>query len=90
MSDAVRRQFPPTLLITATRAVELSAAAYTQSRLIDLGRESDLQVWDWLGHAFHLTDTLPESQQALHDCALFQPTSRVAGASLGRCALTRC
>ncbi|WP_349656575.1 alpha/beta hydrolase [Xanthomonas sp. 10-10] len=70
-SDAVLRQFPPTLLITATRAAELSAAAYTHSRLIDLGRESDLHVWDGLGHAFHLTDTLPESQQALRVTARF-------------------
>ncbi|APO95883.1 alpha/beta hydrolase [Xanthomonas vesicatoria] len=70
-SDAVLRQFPPTLLITATRAAELSAAAYTHSRLIDLGRESDLHVWDGLGHAFHLTETLPESQQALRVTARF-------------------
>ncbi|PPV07680.1 esterase [Xanthomonas bromi] len=43
----------------------MSTAAYTHARLVDLGRESDLHVWDGLGHAFHLTDTLPESQQAL-------------------------
>ncbi|NIJ82185.1 alpha/beta hydrolase [Xanthomonas cannabis] len=70
-SDAVLRQFPPTLLITATRAAELSTAAYTHSRLIDLGRESDLHVWDGLGHGFHFTETLPESQQALRVMARF-------------------
>ena len=70
-SDAVLRQFPPTLLITATRAAELSNASYTHARLVDLGRESDLHVWDGLGHAFHLTDTLPESQQALRVMARF-------------------
>ncbi len=53
VSDAVRRQVPPTLSITATRATQLSAAAYTQSRLIDPGREWDLHVWGGLGHAFH-------------------------------------
>lgn len=59
------------MLITATRAAELSNASYTHARLVDLGRESDLHVWDGLGHAFHLTDTLPESQQALRVMARF-------------------
>ncbi|MBD8634557.1 alpha/beta hydrolase [Stenotrophomonas sp. CFBP 13725] len=70
-SDAVLAQFPPTLFITATRAAELSAASYTHSRLIDLGRESDLHVWDGLGHAFHLDARLPESQQAYRVMARF-------------------
>ncbi|MCC8554746.1 alpha/beta hydrolase [Xanthomonas hortorum] len=70
-SDAVLRQFPPTLFLTATRAAELSATAYTHARLVDLGRESDLHVWDGLGHGFHLTETLPESQQALRVTARF-------------------
>ncbi len=70
-SDAVLQQFPPTLFLTATRAAELSNAAYTHARLVDLGRESDLHVWDGLGHAFHLTNALPESQQALRVAARF-------------------
>jgi len=70
-SDAVLAQFPPTLFITATRAAELSNVTYTHSRLVDLGRESDLHVWDGLGHAFHLDARLPESQQACRVMARF-------------------
>ncbi|ROP80311.1 acetyl esterase/lipase [Stenotrophomonas rhizophila] len=70
-SDAVLAQFPPTLFITATRAAELSNVSFTHSRLVDLGRESDLHVWDGLGHAFHLDARLPESQQAYRVMARF-------------------
>lgn len=70
-SDAVLAQFPPLLFITGTRAAELSNVAYTHSRLVDLGRDADLHVWDGMGHAFHLNDALPESQQALRVIARF-------------------
>jgi epsilon-lactone hydrolase len=70
-SDAVLAQFPPTLFITATRAAELSSASHTHARLVDLGRTSDLHVWDGLGHAFYLNTRLPESQQALRVMARF-------------------
>jgi len=70
-SDAVLAQFPPLLFITGTRASELSNASYTHSRLVDLDREADLHVWDGMGHAFHLNDALPESQQALRVIARF-------------------
>jgi monoterpene epsilon-lactone hydrolase len=70
-SDAVLKQFPPVLFITGTRAAELSNASYTHSRLVDLGREADLHVWDGMGHAFHLNTALPESQQALRVIARF-------------------
>lgn len=70
-SDALLAQFPPLLFVTGTRAAELSNVAYTHSRLVDLGREADLHVWDGMGHAFHLNDALPESQQALRVIARF-------------------
>jgi acetyl esterase/lipase len=70
-SDAVLAQFPPTLLITGTRAAELSSVVYTHSRLVDLGREADLHVWDGVGHGFFMNVDLPESQQALRVIARF-------------------
>ena len=69
--DDTMRAFPPTLLITATRASELSAAVYTHSRLTALGVEADLHVWDGLGHAFHLNEELPESREAYAVIARF-------------------
>ncbi len=90
-SDAVLRQFPPTLLITATRAAGLSTAAYTHARLVDLGRESDLHVWDGLGHAFHLTDTLPrKASRRYASLRVFQQASGAAADAIGCAALTRC
>ncbi len=70
-SEPLLAQFPPTLFITATRAAELSNVAYMHGRLVDLGRESDLHVWEGLGHAFHLDAKLPESQQAYRVMARF-------------------
>lgn len=70
-SDATLKRFPPTLFITATRAAELSAASFSHSRLTALGVETDLHVWDGVGHAFYLDADLPESQQALSVIARF-------------------
>lgn len=70
-SEELLARFPPTLFITATRAAELSNVSYMHGRLVDLGRESDLHVWEGLGHAFHLDAKLPESQQAYRVMARF-------------------
>lgn len=69
--DETLRAFPPTLLITATRASDLSAAVYTHSRLVALGVEADLHVWEGLGHAFLLNGDLPESREAYGVIARF-------------------
>jgi acetyl esterase/lipase len=57
-------RFPPALLITATRAMELSAAVNTHRELVNAGVEADLHVWDGLGHAFFYNPALPESREA--------------------------
>lgn len=65
-SDAVLKRFPPTLLLSATRAGELSATVDTHRRLVRNGVKADLHVWDGLGHAFYaLNPDLPESREAL-------------------------
>lgn len=43
--------------------IEPSNVVHTHSRLVELGREADLPVWDGMGHACQLDDTLPESRQ---------------------------
>jgi len=63
-SPELLRRFPPTLLITASRAGELSSAINTHRLLIKAGAEADLHVWDGLGHAFFLNVDLPESREA--------------------------
>lgn len=64
-SNEVLRKFPPTLLLTATRAGEMSAAVNTHRLLVRNGVKSDLHVWDGLGHGFFKNDTLPETREAV-------------------------
>jgi len=65
-SPEVLSRFPPSLLITGTRDLVLSAAAHTHARLISAGAESDLHVWEGMWHGFLLDVELPESREAYH------------------------
>ena len=58
------KAFPPTLLITATRAAEMSSAVATHRALVKAGVDADLHVWDGLGHAFFYDARLPEAREA--------------------------
>lgn len=57
-------QFPPSLLMTATRDYALSAVVKTHSELVKIGVSSDLHVWEGMEHAFINNTELPESQDA--------------------------
>ncbi|WP_428410501.1 alpha/beta hydrolase fold domain-containing protein [Hyphococcus sp.] len=63
-SDEVLSKFPPTQIITATRGFELSSAVYTHSRLVKLGVETELHVWEGLFHGFFYNPDPPESRDA--------------------------
>jgi acetyl esterase/lipase len=62
-------RFPPSLLITSTRDQGLSSVAYMHSRLVALGVEAELHVWEGLTHGFFQDPDLPESREA-HDVAV--------------------
>lgn len=65
VSPELLAKFPPTLLITATRADEMSAAIDTHRQLVKAGAEAELHVWDGLWHGFFVgTPDIPESQEA--------------------------
>ena len=64
LSPDLLKRFPPTLLITATRAMEMSSAVNTHRELVKAGVAADLHVWDGLGHAFFYDPSLPESREA--------------------------
>jgi epsilon-lactone hydrolase len=67
----VMAKFPPSLLITATRDWALSSVAHMHSRLVALGVDAQLHVWEGLDHAFlHYAD-LPESREAFDVAARF-------------------
>lgn len=65
MSLEVLRFFPPTLLLTSTRAGEVSAAVNTHRELIKAKIDADLHVWDGLDHCFFSNLALPEGREAL-------------------------
>ena len=64
LAPEVLKRFPPTLFVTATRAMEMSAAVNSHKELVKAGVDADLHVWDGLGHAFFYNIDLPESREA--------------------------
>jgi len=61
--DVVAR-FPPALIITGTRAMDMSPAIVTNSALIKAGVESTLIVGEGMGHCYIYQSNLPEARDA--------------------------
>lgn len=60
----VLKKYPPTLIITGTRAMDMSPAIYTNSQLIKVGGDSTLIVGEGMGHCYFYSPQLPESRDA--------------------------
>lgn len=58
----VLKKFPPTMIITGTRAVDMSPAVYTNSQLINVGKNPLMIVAEGMGHCYYTTWELPESR----------------------------
>ncbi len=71
LAPELLKRFPPTLLITSTRAMDMSSAVNTHRELVKAGVDADLHVWDGLGHAFFYDIDLPESREAFDVMAAF-------------------
>ena len=71
LAPDILERFPPTLLITASRAMEMSAAINTHRELVKVGVDAELHMWDGLGHAFFYNADLPESREAFDVMARF-------------------
>jgi acetyl esterase/lipase len=71
VSPEILRAFPPTLILTATRAHDMSAAVNTHRELVKAGVDAELHVWDGLNHAFFYNIDLPESREAFDVMAAF-------------------
>jgi acetyl esterase/lipase len=56
-------RFPPSLLITGTRAYELSSVIDAHNKLTLAGASSRLHVWDGVPHGFHYNGDLPEARE---------------------------
>ncbi len=59
----VLAEFPPSLVVTSTRAFDMSAAVQTHREMVKAGVDADLHVWDGVGHCFFSNAELPESQE---------------------------
>jgi acetyl esterase/lipase len=67
----VLAQFPPTQLITGSRALDLSPAIITHAALVDAGAEAELHVREGMGHCFITRAEWPEAQAATQAIARF-------------------
>lgn len=63
--------FPPTLIITGSRAFDMSPAIYTHSQLLKVGVRSQLIVGEALGHCYFYSPNLPEALDAHQIIASF-------------------
>jgi monoterpene epsilon-lactone hydrolase len=64
-------QFPPTLLITATRDMDFSSVVYAHSQLTKAGVDAELHVWEGMIHCFFFFPDIPESTDAYETIASF-------------------
>lgn len=62
-SPEVLSRFPPTLIVTGTRAFELSNAVYTHAQLVKQGVDAALHVWEGMFHGFFYNPDVPESRE---------------------------
>jgi monoterpene epsilon-lactone hydrolase len=67
----VIRHFPPTLIITGTRAMDMSPAVYTNSALLKAGVDSRLIVGEGMGHCYIYSADLPEARDAYDQIVTF-------------------
>lgn len=58
----VLAQFPPSLLLSATRDDALSVVVHNHSQFVKLGVKSELYVWEGLGHTFHYDSAFSASR----------------------------
>src|SRR5664279_1199031 len=63
-SPEMLAKFPPTLILTGTRAMEMSAAVHTHAQLVKAGIDADLHVWEGMFHGFFYNSDVPESREA--------------------------
>lgn len=71
LSESILQRFPPTLVLTSTRAGEMSSAVDTHRRLTKAKVQAELHVWDGLDHCFFSDFSLPETDEAFDVMAKF-------------------
>ncbi|PLK24248.1 alpha/beta hydrolase [Novosphingobium sp. TH158] len=64
LHPAVIAKFPPSLVITGTRAMDMTPAIFTNSKLLEAGVRSTLIVGEGMGHCYIYSEDLPEAKAA--------------------------
>jgi acetyl esterase/lipase len=70
-SDSVMATFPPVLQLAGSRDFAASILTFQHRRLTALGIDSELQIFDGLGHVFFVWPDMPESTEAYRIIASF-------------------
>jgi monoterpene epsilon-lactone hydrolase len=70
-SPEILRKFPPTLVITSTRAFDLSTAVNTHRELVKAGVDAELHAWDGFIHGWFYNLDIPESREVFDVMAHF-------------------
>jgi len=71
LDEKLLAKFPPTIFFTATRDFAMSGAAYSYRKLLKVGVESQLLIYDGLYHGFMTNPDFPESREAYKLTAAF-------------------
>jgi len=64
LHPAVIAKFPPSLVITGTRAMDMTPAIFTNSKLLEAGVRITLIVGEGMGHCYIYQPDLPEARDA--------------------------
>ena len=71
LDEKLLAKFPPTIFFTATRDGAMSAAAYSHWKLLKVGVESELMIFEGLYHGFMTNPDFPEAQEGYKIAAAF-------------------
>jgi epsilon-lactone hydrolase len=71
VDETLLAKFPPTIFFTATRDFAMSGAALSHWKLLKLGVDSDLMIFEGLYHGFMTNPDFPESQEGYRIAAKF-------------------
>jgi monoterpene epsilon-lactone hydrolase len=71
LDEKLLAKFPPTIFFTGTRDFAMSGAAYSHRKLLKVGINTDLLIFDGLYHGFMTNPDFPESQEGYKLAAVF-------------------
>lgn len=69
--ETLLAKWPPTVFFTATRDAAMSGALYSYRKLVKLGIDSQVLVFDGLYHGFMTNPDFPEAQEGYRTAAAF-------------------